>query len=89
MRLSFGTRRFAPSPGLTVLVLVLCVMFIALGRWQWRRGNLHAAEHASFERGAREVLTLGSRPLDGRCPPISASVSPARTIQRISFSSTT
>jgi surfeit locus 1 family protein len=46
-----------------VLLLVLCVVFIALGRWQWRRGNLHAAEHASFERGAREVLTLGSRPL--------------------------
>lgn len=63
MRLSFGNRRFSPSPGLTVLMLVLCVLFIALGRWQWRRGNLHAAEHASFERGAREVLALGSRPL--------------------------
>jgi surfeit locus 1 family protein len=59
MRLSFGTRRLAPSPGLTVLMLVLCVMFVALGRWQWRRGNLHAAEHARFERGAREVLALG------------------------------
>jgi surfeit locus 1 family protein len=63
MSLSFGTRRFSPSPGLTVLLLVLCVVFIALGRWQWRRGNLHAAEHASFERGAREVLALGSKPL--------------------------
>ncbi len=63
MRLSFGTRRFSPSPGLTVLTLVLCVVFIALGRWQWRRGNLHAAEHARFERGARQVITLGSRPL--------------------------
>jgi surfeit locus 1 family protein len=63
MRLSFGTRRFSPSPGLTLLMLVLCVVFIALGRWQWRRGNLHAAEHASFERGAREVLALGPRPL--------------------------
>jgi surfeit locus 1 family protein len=63
MRLSFGTRRFAPSPGLTILMFVLCVLFIALGRWQWRRGNLHAAEHASFERGAREVLALGQRPL--------------------------
>ena len=39
------------------------MLFIALGRWQWRRGNLHAAEHASFERGAREVLALGRRPL--------------------------
>jgi surfeit locus 1 family protein len=63
MPLSFGTRRFAPSPGLTILMFVLCVLFIALGRWQWRRGNLHAAEHASFERGARQVLALGRRPL--------------------------
>jgi surfeit locus 1 family protein len=63
MRLSFGTRRLSPSPGLTVLTLVLCVVFVALGRWQWRRGNLHAAEHARFERGAREVITLGPRPL--------------------------
>jgi surfeit locus 1 family protein len=63
MRLSFGDRRFAPSPGLTILMFVLCVLFIALGRWQWRRGNLHAAEHASFERGARHVLALGPGPL--------------------------
>ncbi len=63
MRLSFGRRHFSPSPGFTLLMLVLCVLFIALGRWQWRRGNLHAAEHARFERGAREVLALGSRPL--------------------------
>jgi hypothetical protein len=58
MPLSFGTRRFSPPLGLTALMLVLCVVFIALGRWQWRRGNLHAAEHASFERGARKVLAL-------------------------------
>jgi surfeit locus 1 family protein len=63
MRLSFGRRRFSPSPGLTVLMLVLFAVFVALGRWQWRRGHLHEAEHASFERGAREVLVLGSRPL--------------------------
>ena len=63
MRLSFGRRRFSPSPLFSILMLVLCVLFIALGRWQWRRGNLHAAEHARFERGTRETLTLGSRPL--------------------------
>jgi surfeit locus 1 family protein len=63
MRLSFGTRRFSPSPGLTILMLLLCVLFIALGRWQWRRGHLHAAEHALFERGARQALSLGSQPL--------------------------
>jgi surfeit locus 1 family protein len=63
MRLSFGRHHFSPSPAFTVLMLVLCLVFIVLGRWQWRRGNLHAAEHARFERGAREVLSLGSRSL--------------------------
>ena len=63
MRLSFGSRSFSTSPAFTVLMLVLCVLFVALGRWQWRRGNLHAAEHARFEQGTREVLALGSRPL--------------------------
>jgi surfeit locus 1 family protein len=63
MRLSFGRRRFSPSPAFTVLMLVLCVIFIALGRWQWRRGEARAAEQARFERGARKVLALGSRSL--------------------------
>ena len=63
MGLTFGRRHFSPSPALTLLMLALCVLFIALGRWQWRRGHLHAAEHAQFERGAHQVLALGSRPL--------------------------
>ncbi len=62
-RLTSGRRRFAPSPAFTALMLVLCVVFVALGRWQWRRGEARAAEHARFERGAREVLALGSTPL--------------------------
>jgi surfeit locus 1 family protein len=44
-------------------MLLLCILFIALGRWQWRRAHLHEAEHAAFERGAREALALGSKPL--------------------------
>ena len=63
MRLSFGHRHFSPSPAFTILMLVLCVVFIALGRWQWRRGHLHAAEHARFERGAHDVLPLGAASL--------------------------
>ena len=77
MRLSFGRRRFSPSPLLTLLMLALCVLFVALGRWQWRRGNLHAAEHASFERGARRVLALGS-----------GSLTPAADYQRVSVTGT-
>jgi len=63
MRLSFGGRRFSPSPAFTLLMLVLCVVFVALGRWQWRRGTMRAAEQARFERGAREVLALGAASL--------------------------
>ena len=62
-RLTFGRRRFAPSPAFTLLMLVLCIAFVALGRWQWRRGEARAAEQARFERGAQEVLALGSMPL--------------------------
>lgn len=65
MRLSFGRRRFSPSPLLTVIMMVLCVVFVALGRWQWRRGTARAAEQARLERGARAVLALGARPLAG------------------------
>lgn len=65
MRLTFRRRRFAPSPAFTVLMLVLCVAFVALGRWQWRRGSERSAEQARFERGAREVRALGSAPLAG------------------------
>jgi surfeit locus 1 family protein len=77
MRLSLGRRRFAPSPLFTILTLALCVLFVALGRWQWRRGNLHAAEHASFERGARQVLALGS-----------STLAQAASYQRVSVSGT-
>jgi len=63
MDVSFRRRRFTPSPAFTALMLVLCVLFVALGRWQWRRGVARAAEHARFEQGAREVLALADRPL--------------------------
>ncbi|MGA7537233.1 MAG: SURF1 family protein [Steroidobacteraceae bacterium] len=63
MHLSFGGRRFSPSPAFTILMAALCVVFVALGHWQWRRGTARAAEHARFERGAREVLTLGASSL--------------------------
>lgn len=62
-RLTFGRRRFAPSPAFTALMLVLCLAFVALGRWQWQRGTARAAQQARFERGARQVLALGSTPL--------------------------
>lgn len=63
MRVSLRHRRFSPSPAFTVLMLLLCVVFAALGRWQWRRGVLHSAEHARFEQGARQLLALGATSL--------------------------
>ena len=60
-----GRRRFQPSPAFTVLMLVLCAAFVALGRWQWGRGEARAALQARFERGAREVLALGAKPIAG------------------------
>lgn len=62
-RLTIGRRAFAPSATFTVLMLGLCLVFIALGHWQWRRGNERAAQHGRFERGAREVLALGAKPI--------------------------
>jgi surfeit locus 1 family protein len=63
MRLRFSGRRLSPSPAFTILMAALCVAFVALGHWQWRRGTARAAEHARFERGAREVLALGAASL--------------------------
>jgi surfeit locus 1 family protein len=62
-RLTLGPRAFAPSAAFTALMLTLCVAFVALGHWQWRRGAERAAQHARFERGAGEVLALGATPL--------------------------
>jgi surfeit locus 1 family protein len=77
MGLTYRRRRLEPSPAFTLLMLVLCVLFVALGRWQWRRGSARAAEHARFERGAREVLAVGS-----------GSLALVRDYQRVSITGT-
>jgi surfeit locus 1 family protein len=56
-------RSFAATPGFTVLALVLCVLFICLGVWQWRRGVAHQEEWSRFTRGADALVTLGDRAL--------------------------
>ena len=40
-----------PSWPLTLLTAVLCVAFVALGRWQWHRGELRERDWAAFARG--------------------------------------
>ena len=58
-------RTFAPSVGMTVLTVVLCALFVALGRWQWHRGNTREASWEQFARGAGQALPLGSASLTG------------------------
>jgi len=56
VRVAFGRRVFAPSWPMTLLTVLLCAAFVALGRWQWRRGEHRAAEWAAFARGADRAL---------------------------------
>lgn len=48
------------------LTIAACVLFLALGRWQWQRGDYRSAQWQSFERqdGVRDadVATLGTLP---------------------------
>jgi len=57
-------RQFAPSWGFTVLTLLLCAVFIFLGRWQWHRGEARQAEWDRFSRGAEQIVPLGARGID-------------------------
>lgn len=63
MEIPVGRLRFAPSPGMTALTLLLCGLFIYLGRWQWHRGNARQEAWDRFSRGADKVVPLGSEPL--------------------------
>lgn len=46
---------------MTVLTLVLLVLFISLGRWQWGRAEFKSAQQREFATGARQQQTLGDR----------------------------
>ncbi len=59
-----GARRFAPSWPMTLLSLVLCLLFIRLGSWQWDRGVRRQAEWDAFARGADAPLAVGAQALD-------------------------
>ena len=63
METRLGRRRFAPSLGMTLLTVVLCVLFIALGRWQWNRGNAREAAWSQFARGTDKVVPLNAERL--------------------------
>jgi surfeit locus 1 family protein len=56
-----GGRVFAPNWGFTLVALLLAVLFVRLGAWQWQRGEQRQAAAARFARGADAVLELGNR----------------------------
>jgi surfeit locus 1 family protein len=49
-RLSAFGRVFAPSWPMTLLTLILLVLFVSLGRWQWHRGEGKQALWDAYER---------------------------------------
>lgn len=52
---------FAPSWLMTGLTVLLCVLFVSLGRWQWGRFEIKRELWAQFERGGGQPIALGSR----------------------------
>jgi len=51
-------RRFAPSPAVTIVALVLSALCVRLGFWQWHRGAEREEAWARFARGAERLLDL-------------------------------
>jgi surfeit locus 1 family protein len=60
---STAPRSLATTPGFTLLALLLCVLFICLGIWQWRRGVAGQEQWSRFARGADALVTLEDRAL--------------------------
>jgi surfeit locus 1 family protein len=71
--LSPASRVFAPTLGLTLVALLLVAVFVRLGVWQWQRGEQRQAAAARFERGADQLVELGSA--NGRDLPLYQRVS--------------
>ena len=46
---------------MTVLTLVLLVLFVSLGRWQWGRAEFKSAQQREFAVGAQQQQSLGDR----------------------------
>lgn len=61
IRIPIGRRVFAPSWQFTLITVLLCAIFIMLGRWQWHRAEHRQAEWDRFSTGTEHVLPLGAR----------------------------
>jgi surfeit locus 1 family protein len=49
---------------MTALAIVLCALFVSLGRWQWHRGIEKQALWAAFARGSDTPRPIGARDVD-------------------------
>ena len=58
--LSPARRVLAPTPGFTLLALLLIALFVRLGVWQWHRGVAREAAAARFAHGTDRLVELGS-----------------------------
>ncbi|MEZ5497846.1 MAG: SURF1 family protein [Steroidobacteraceae bacterium] len=63
MRIDLGKRIFSPSLAMTVLTIAAVALFIALGRWQWHRGEYHRALRDQFAQQDRPAVEIGTRSL--------------------------
>jgi surfeit locus 1 family protein len=48
---------------LTALTFAACIAFVSLGKWQWGKGNLRAAQAEEFARGGEQAEPIGARSL--------------------------
>jgi cytochrome oxidase assembly protein ShyY1 len=56
--------RLSASWAVTALAVLLAIVFVGLGRWQWHRGAARQVEWDAFARGADQAVPLGAAKLD-------------------------
>lgn len=59
----FGRRTFAPTWTTTLATLVLGILFVSLGRWQWHRAAEKELLWQRFAAGGEAAIAIGSRSL--------------------------
>jgi len=63
IRIPLGSRTFSASWPLTLLTVAAVAAFLALGHWQWSKGDLRERQAEEFAHGADVAEPLGSRML--------------------------
>jgi surfeit locus 1 family protein len=61
LRIAVGRRVFSPSWLMTVITLMLLILFVSLGRWQWGRAEFKQQLGQEFVASADRVVVLGSK----------------------------